>query len=48
MSLEKRRAVIADIKDEPDREKSDDAVQVRLQKTADDIAIENCHGLWRF
>jgi hypothetical protein len=46
--LENRCAVIANIKDEPDREKSDNAIQVRLQKIADDIAIKSCHGLWRF
>ena len=41
--IEKGGDVVADIEDEPDGDKGGDAVQVSLQKIADDVAIEQFH-----
>jgi hypothetical protein len=43
--IDKCRNVVADIENEPDRDKARDAVQVDLQEIADDVAIEDSHGL---
>jgi hypothetical protein len=46
--IKNRRAIVADVEDEPDREKADDAIDVRLQKIADNVAIEQPHGIFDF
>ena len=41
--VNKCRNIVADIEDEPDRDKARDAVQINLQEIADDVAIEESH-----
>ena len=41
--IQKRREVVADIEDEPDRDETRDAVKICLQKMTQDIAIEQSH-----
>ena len=43
--VDKCRNIVADIENEPDRDKARDAVQVDLQEIAEDVAIEESHGL---
>ena len=43
--VDKGRNVVADIENEPDRDKARDAVQVNLQEIAEDVAIEDSHGV---
>lgn len=42
--IQKGRDIIADIENEPDRDKARDAVEVGLQEMAQDVAIEQSHG----
>src|SRR5262249_43140941 len=46
--IKNRRAIVADVEDEPDREKADDTIDIRLQKIADNVAIEQPHGIFEF
>jgi hypothetical protein len=46
--LDKGRNVVADIEDEPDRDKTSDAVEIDLQKIANDITIEESHEIFEF
>src|SRR5439155_19166729 len=41
--VDKGRNVVANVKDEPDRDKTRDAVKIDLQKIANDVAIEEPH-----
>src|SRR5437868_15548076 len=43
--LDKGRNVVADIEDQPDRDKAHNAVNVGLHKTAQDVSIEKTHEL---
>jgi hypothetical protein len=43
--IDKCRNVVANIENEPDRDKARDAVQINLQEIAEDVAIEESHGL---
>jgi hypothetical protein len=43
--VNKCRNVVANIENEPDRDKARNAVQVNLQEIAEDVAIEESHGL---
>jgi hypothetical protein len=43
--VDKCRNIVADIENEPDRDKARDAVQVNLQEIAEDVAIEDSHGV---
>jgi hypothetical protein len=40
MQVEEARNAVADIEDQPDRNKPDDAVKVGLQEVSDDISIK--------
>ena len=48
MLVDKGRNVVADVEDEPDRDKARDAVKIDLQKIANDVAIEESHGNFEF
>ena len=41
--VQKRRDIVADIEDEPDRDETRDAVEIGLEKIAQDIAIKQSH-----
>jgi hypothetical protein len=43
--VDKGRNIVANIENEPDRDKARDAVQINLQEIAEDVAIEESHGL---
>ena len=43
MFVDEGRNVIADVEDEPDGEKAGDAVNIDLQKIANDVAVEKTH-----
>jgi hypothetical protein len=43
--VDKCRNIVADIENEPNRDKARDAVQINLQEIAEDVAIEESHGL---
>jgi hypothetical protein len=42
--VDKGRNIVADIEDEPDRDKARDAVKIHLQKIANNVAIDESHG----
>ena len=42
--IDKRRDVVTDVKNQPDGDKADDAIDVSLQKIPKDVAIEESHG----
>ena len=43
MVVYESRDIVADVKDEPDRGKSGDAVKVNLQEISNDVPIEKSH-----
>ena len=43
--INENRDVVANIEDEPDREKTDDAVDVGLKKNPQDVAVEQFHEM---
>jgi len=43
--VDKCRNIVAHIENEPDRDKACNTVQINLQKIADDVAIEESHGV---
>jgi hypothetical protein len=46
MLVEKGRNVVADIENEPDGDKTGDAVKIDLQEITNDVAIQESH--WDF
>ena len=48
MLVDESRNIVADIEDEPDGNKPDNAVKIDLQKIANDVAIEESHGNFEF
>jgi hypothetical protein len=40
--------VVADVKDEPDRGESRDAVKINLHKVSNDVSVEKSHGSSEF
>ena len=45
MFVDESGNVVADIENEPDGEKAGDTVKIHLQKIANDVAVEQSHGL---
>ena len=43
MFVNKGRNIVADVEDEPDRDKAGNAVTVNLQEIANDVAIQEPH-----
>lgn len=48
MFLDKGGNIVADIENEPDRDKTSDAVEIDLQEIANDVAIEESHEIFEF
>jgi hypothetical protein len=48
MLVDESRNIVADIEDEPDGNKTDNAVKIHLQEIANDVAIEESHGNFEF
>jgi hypothetical protein len=48
MLVDKGRNVVANVEDEPDRDKTRDAVKIDLQEIANDVAIKESHGNLEF
>ena len=46
--IDKGRNIVADVEDEPDGDKTSDAVEIDLQEIANDVAIEESHGILEF
>jgi hypothetical protein len=45
MFVDEGRNVVAHVEDEPDGEKAGDAINIDLQKIANDVAVEQSHGV---
>src|SRR5206468_10027414 len=45
MFVDESRDIVTDVEDEPDGEKAGNAVDIDLQKIANDVAVEQAHGL---
>jgi hypothetical protein len=41
--VDKRRDIVADVEDEPDRDEAGDAVKVNVQEVPNDVSIEKSH-----
>ena len=48
MVVNETRDIVADVEDEPDRDKSGDAVEVNLQEISNDVSIEKSHWIFEF
>jgi len=48
MFLDKGGNIVADIENEPDRDKTCDAVEIDLQEIANDVTIEKSHEIFEF
>jgi len=46
--VDKCRKIVADVEDELDRDEAGDAVEINLQEIANDVAIEESHGILEF
>ena len=45
MVINETRDVVTDIKDEPDRDESGNAVKINLHEVSNDVSIEKSHAL---